>query len=38
MYWSSIVRKRSNPFLEPDNAKQWGQRLLLKETKGAYVS
>jgi len=36
LYFSSIVKSRSNPFLEPTSTKQWGKRFLVKETSGAF--
>jgi len=35
VYFSSIMKSRSNSFLEPTSTKQRGQNLLLKETMGA---
>ena len=36
IYFSSIVKSRSNPFLEPTSTKQQGKHFLLKETTGAF--
>ena len=36
IYFSSIVKSRSNPFLEPTSTKQEGYSFLLKETTGAF--
>ena len=37
IYFSSIVKSRSNPFLEPSSTKQQGKSFLLKETTGAFA-